>query len=255
MQRTSRRSVGMPGGVVVIVASGYALVGAVSAEPWVRYALRLETAIEPVALSDTLRMRLADELARGTGASCDFDLPEGHVTVAMDLLRRSLADGPDERAEASASPADRRQRDRLQRGDAATSGILLALLETGGRRTRRRIRELVLLSAALSPYEADTLCQTRASRGVAVVARQDAPRSTSRRISAGRSQPPRSSGGADPRVAPRVRARSARRGSRRGLLPKSVWKPCSRARAGGARPLVGRELSAFRIPPFGGSDR
>lgn len=159
MQRRRADPLACLAALVVIVASGYALVGAVAAEPWVRYALRLETATEPVALSDTLRMRLADELARGTGVSCDFDLPEGYVTVAMDLLRRSLADGPDARAEAER--VARKTVGNALGCNAADGNLwyLLALLDDRAGADRGRIRELVLLSAALSPYEADTLAK------------------------------------------------------------------------------------------------
>ncbi|RIX98431.1 hypothetical protein D3218_16965 [Aureimonas flava] len=152
------------GAAVLLVASGFALAGAISAEPWVRYALRLEAAEAPVDMPGGVRDRLGVELTREDAPSCGWDLPEARVTVALELLRRSRSDDPGSSARAEAQhTAERTVRWAL--GCNAADGnlwYLMALLEQRAGADWARVQELLALSAALSPYEADL--QIRRSR-------------------------------------------------------------------------------------------
>lgn len=158
--------------VALLLGSGVALLGALRYEPWLRYALRIETAASPPDMPQAVRERLSAELARKGAAFCGQDLPESRVTVAMDLLRRSLADAVDSPLRTS---AERSARDTVREAllcNPADGNLwyLEALLEQRAGRDWSRVEELLLVSAALSPRETNTLAKR--ARLIALALRQ-----------------------------------------------------------------------------------
>lgn len=146
---------------MLILASGYALAHAITAEPWARYALRIETAATPWEMPDGVRQRLSAELAAEATPSCDWDRAKSQVTVAMDLLRRSLADPPGSAVRIDAArTAERSVRTALGCNPAdGNLWYLQALLEQRGGADWDRVQTLLLLAAALAPREADLLAR------------------------------------------------------------------------------------------------
>nr|BAT29901.1 hypothetical protein [Aureimonas sp. AU22] len=145
--------------LALLMASGVALVGALRAEPWLRYALRIETAAAPLNLPSGVRNRLSARLAEQDVTSCDWDLPESRVTVAMELLRRSREDAPDSPNRSDAEGAAGKAVHEAISCNAADANLwyLLALLEQRSGTDWGRVQELLLLSAALAPHETDLL--------------------------------------------------------------------------------------------------
>ncbi|MBB3938017.1 hypothetical protein [Aureimonas phyllosphaerae] len=161
---------------LLTVAGGtYALVGALSAEPWVRYALRLESAPGPLNLPEPVRDELAERISLRDPGSCDWDIARSRVTIVLDLLRRSAA--------ADAAPAQRDQAARdavavVREGllcNAADANLwyLLALLEYRASSDWGRTQPLLRTSALLSPFEGDLLLK-RAQLAALALSRPEA---------------------------------------------------------------------------------
>ena len=140
-----------------IAGAGYGLKQALAAEPWLRFALRIETASAPRELSERARQQLAQQLDGRTAETCAWDLPRSHVTAALELVRRTAkADTPAAERQEALRIADEAVRHAIS-CNAADGNLwfLLALLQQRSGAAWDDVQASLLASNTLSPREGD----------------------------------------------------------------------------------------------------